>query len=75
MAGLIQAIVVNALFQGGVYLLGFVGGHGSTHRRDPRRRLGLLLLGALIILVRTVLHKGLLEAALEAAARGGSNHA
>jgi len=74
-AGLLQAMVVNALFQGGVYLLGFVGGHGSTIGAILGVVWGLLLLGALIILVRTVLHEGLLEAALESAARGGSNHA
>ncbi|WP_237706814.1 PrsW family glutamic-type intramembrane protease [Kribbella flavida] len=73
--GLLQAIVVNALFHGGVYLLGFVGGHGSTLGAILGVLWGLLLLGALIIRVRTVLHKGLLEAALESAARGGSNHA
>ncbi|QNE22327.1 PrsW family intramembrane metalloprotease [Kribbella qitaiheensis] len=73
--GLAQAMVVNALFQGGVYLLGFVGGHGSTIGAILGVVWGVVLLGALIILVRTVLHKGLLEAALESAARGGSNHA
>ncbi|WP_433022349.1 PrsW family glutamic-type intramembrane protease [Kribbella sp. CA-294648] len=73
--GVLQAMVVNAVFQGGVYLLGFVGGRGSTIGAVLGVVWGLLLLGALIILVRTVLHKGLLEAALESAARGGSNHA
>lgn len=73
--GVLQAIVVNALFQGGVYLLGFVGGQGSWIGAVLGVIWGLLLLGALIVLVRTVLHKGLLEAALESAARGGSNHA
>jgi RsiW-degrading membrane proteinase PrsW (M82 family) len=73
--GLLQAMAVNAVFQGGVYLLGFVGGRGSTIGAVLGVVWGLLLLGALIILVRTVLHKGLLEAALESAARGGSNHA
>jgi RsiW-degrading membrane proteinase PrsW (M82 family) len=73
--GVLQAIAVNALFQGGVYLLGFVGGQGSWIGAILGVIWGLLLLGALIVLVRTVLHKGLLEAALESAARGGSNHA
>ncbi|WBQ02370.1 PrsW family glutamic-type intramembrane protease [Kribbella sp. CA-293567] len=73
--GLIQAMAVNAAFQGGVYLLGFIGGRGSTIGAILGVVWGLVLLGALIILVRTVLHKGLLEAALESAARGGSNHA
>jgi RsiW-degrading membrane proteinase PrsW (M82 family) len=73
--GLLQAMLVNALYQGGVYLLGFVGGYSSTIGAILGVVWGLLLLGALIIRVRTVLHKGLLEAALESAARGGSNHA
>jgi len=73
--GLLQAMAVNALFQGGVYLLAFVGGRGSTIGAILGVVWGLVLLGALIIRVRTVLHKGLLEAALESAARGGSNHA
>jgi RsiW-degrading membrane proteinase PrsW (M82 family) len=74
-AGLLQAMLVNALFQGGVYLLSFVGGRSSAIGAILGVVWGLVLLGALIILVRTVLHKGLLEAALESAARGGSNHA
>ncbi|HEU4947491.1 MAG TPA: PrsW family glutamic-type intramembrane protease [Kribbella sp.] len=74
-AGLLQAMLVNALFQGGVYLLSFVGGRSSAVGAILGVVWGLVLLGALIILVRTVLHKGLLEAALESAARGGSNHA
>jgi RsiW-degrading membrane proteinase PrsW (M82 family) len=73
--GLLQAMAVNAVFQGGVYLLGFVGGRGSTVGAILGVVWGLVLLGALIILVRTVLHKGLLEAALESAARGGSHYA
>lgn len=74
-AGLLQAMLVNALFQGGVYLLSFVGGRNSAIGAILGVVWGLLLLGGLIILVRSVLHKGLLEAALESAARGGSNHA
>jgi RsiW-degrading membrane proteinase PrsW (M82 family) len=74
-AGLLQAMLVNALFQGGVYLLSFVGGRSSAIGAILGVVWGLVLLGALIILVRTVLHKGLLEAALESAARGGSSHA
>jgi RsiW-degrading membrane proteinase PrsW (M82 family) len=74
-AGLMQAMLVNALFQGGVYLLSFVGGRSSAIGAILGVLWGMVLLGALIILVRTVLHKGLLEAALESAARGGSRHA
>lgn len=73
--GLVQAIVVNALFNGGAYLLGFVGGRGSVLGQILAVVWGLLLLGALIIRVRTVLHRGLLEAALEAASRGGTKNA
>jgi hypothetical protein len=74
-AALLQAMLVNALFQGGVYLLSFVGDRSSAIGAILGVLWGLVLLGALVILVRTVLHKGLLEAALESAARGGSNHA
>lgn len=75
MAGVIQAIVVNALFWVGVYLLGFVGGRGSTWGAVLGVVWGVLLLAALVIRVRTVLHKGLLEAALESASKGGSRYA
>lgn len=74
-AGVLQAIAVNALFNGGAYLLGFVGGRGSFVGQVLAVVWGLLILGALVIRVRTVLHKGLLEAALEAASRGGSKNA
>jgi len=74
-AGLLQAIGANILFWGGVYLLSFVGGSGSLIGSILPVAWGLLLLGALVIRVRTVLHKSLLEAALESAGRGGSNHA
>jgi PrsW family intramembrane metalloprotease len=74
-AGVVQAIVVNALFNGGAYLLGFVGGRGSVLGQILAVVWGLLILGALVIRVRTVLHRGLLEAALEAAGRGGSKNA
>jgi RsiW-degrading membrane proteinase PrsW (M82 family) len=74
-AGVLQAMLVNALFQGGAYLLSFVGGRNSAVGAILGVLWGLLLLGALVILVRTVLHMGLLEAALESAARGGSSHA
>lgn len=75
LAGVLQAMIVNALFHGGVYLLSFVGGRNSTIGAVLGVVWGLALLAALVVLVRTVLHKGLLEAALESAARGGSSHA
>ncbi|MBU3977620.1 MAG: zinc ribbon domain-containing protein [Actinobacteria bacterium] len=65
--GLLLAIVANILFSGGVYLLGFVG--------TPSLSLvlqvlwGLLVLGLLILRLRTVLQTALLEGALEAASR------
>lgn len=73
--GTAQAVVVVALYQIGVYLLGFVSGRGSLVGALLGALWGVLLLGALLIRVRSVLHKGLLEAALESAARGGSSHA
>ncbi len=74
-AGLLQAIVVNAAFNGGTYLLSFLGGRGSLLGQALGLVWGLLILGALVIRIRTVLHEGLLEAALEAAGRGGSKNA
>lgn len=65
--GLLEAVVANVLYGGGVYLFGFV----------PNATLGVLLsiiwgmliAAVLILRVRTVLHHGLMEAALEAEAR------
>lgn len=69
------AMAMLAVYQGGVYLLGFVG-------RQPMGQIlgmawGLLLLAVLILRVRTVLHVGLLEAALKtrAVATSGSTDA
>ena len=61
------AIVANALYQGGVYLLTFVG-------TQPLGQIlglvwGLLILGLLVLRLRNVLHLGLMEAALESSAR------
>jgi len=74
-AGVLQAVAVNAAFNGGAYLLGFIGGRGSLLGQVLGLVWGLLILGALVVRVRTVLHKGLLEAALESASRGGSKNA
>jgi len=65
----VTAVVANALYQAGVYLLGFVG-------HQPLGQIlgvvwGLLILGLLILRLRNVLHLGLMEAALERAARDG----
>lgn len=63
-----DAIGANVLYAGGVYLLGFIP--------NPALSLvlsivwGLAILAVLIIRIRTVLHKGLMEAVLESTARG-----
>ena len=67
--GFVTAVVANALYQAGVFLLGFVG-------HQPLGQIlgvvwGLLVLGLLILRLRNVLHLGLMEAALERAAREG----
>ncbi|WP_051215368.1 protease PrsW [Granulicoccus phenolivorans] len=67
--GLVEAIGANVAFGAAMYLLGFV--------TQPALRVGLqlvcgaVILAILIIRVRTVLHVGLMEAALEHAARRG----
>lgn len=65
----VLSMVVWALYQAGVYLLGFVG-------HQPLGQIlgvawGLVLLSVLILRLRTVLHVGLMEAALESEARLG----
>jgi hypothetical protein len=63
------AIGANVLYATGVYLLGYVG---SANVSLPLQVLwGLLVLAVLILRLRTVLQTGLLEGALEAAARAG----
>ncbi|HEY3337167.1 MAG TPA: PrsW family glutamic-type intramembrane protease [Propionicimonas sp.] len=65
--GVALAIGANVLYSTGIYLLGYVG---SPNVALPLQVLwGLLILGGLIIRLRTVLQTGLLEGALEAAAR------
>ena len=61
------AMGANVLYATGIYLLGYVG---SPNVAVPLQVMwGLLLLGGLIIRLRTVLQAGLLEGALETAAR------
>jgi hypothetical protein len=67
--GLAEAIAANIAFQAGIYLFGFVG--DDTLSVVLSVAWGLLLLGVLILRVRSVLHTGLLEAALERSARDG----
>ncbi|HEX5335480.1 MAG TPA: PrsW family glutamic-type intramembrane protease [Propionicimonas sp.] len=61
------AVGANVLYATGIYLLGYVG---SPNVALPLQVMwGLLILGGLIIRLRTVLQAGLTEGALEAAAR------
>jgi PrsW family intramembrane metalloprotease len=65
--GVALAVGANVLYSTGVYLLGYVG---SPNVSLPLQVLwGLLILGGLILRLRTVLQTALLEGALEAAAR------
>ena len=65
--GVVMAVAANILFNGGVYLLGFVA--PSSLSLVLQVVWGLVVLGVLILRLRTVLQAGLLEAALEAASR------
>jgi hypothetical protein len=63
------AVGANVLYATGVYLLGYVGGPSISLALQALW--GLVVLAVLILRLRTVLHTGLLEGALEAAARDG----
>lgn len=67
--GLIEAIVANIAYAGGIYLLGQIG--NPTLRIMLQLGWALLVLAVFIIRVRNVLHHGLMEAALESSAREG----
>lgn len=69
--GLAEAILANVAYTGGIYLLGVIG--NPTLRVMLQALLGLAILAVLIIRVRNVLHVGLMEAALESAARHGTS--
>ncbi|MGC3954212.1 MAG: zinc ribbon domain-containing protein [Propionicimonas sp.] len=69
-AGLALAVGVNILYAIGVYLLGFVG--NPSLAVTLQLIWGVILLGLLVLRLRSVLHIGLTEAALEAAANSGS---
>lgn len=69
-SGLALAVGVNILYATGVYLLGFVG--NSSLAVALQLIWGIALLALLILRLRSVLHIGLTEAALEAAANSGS---
>lgn len=67
--GLLEAVLANALYAGGIYLLGYL--ENPTLRVMLQVAWALVILAVLIIRVRNVLHLGLMEGALEATARGG----
>ena len=67
--GVVEAVLANIGFWGGIYLLSFVS--NPTTSVVLSTAWGLLILGILILRVRNVLHTGLLEAALERSARDG----
>jgi hypothetical protein len=65
--GVGEAILANCAYQAGTYLFSFVG--DATLGVVLSILWGLLILAILILRVRTVLHAGLMEAALERSAR------
>lgn len=67
--GVLEAVLANVAYSGGIYLLGQVT--EPTLRVILQLLWALLILAVLIIRVRNVLHHGLMEAALEASARKG----
>ncbi len=66
--GVGEAILANSAYQAGTYLFSFVG--DATLGVILSILWGLLILAILILRIRTVLHSGLMEAALERSARG-----
>lgn len=66
----LEAMVLLILFEAGLYFTGLLGG---TTGLVLGMLWALLLTGAALVRVRTVLQKALLEGALEAAARSGSS--
>ncbi|WP_188896981.1 PrsW family intramembrane metalloprotease [Microlunatus endophyticus] len=64
--GFAEAVLANIAYAAGSYLFSFLSGSKGTLLT---LLWGLLILGVLILRVRNVLHTGLMEAALEAAAR------
>jgi hypothetical protein len=67
--GVGEAILANAAYQAGTYLFSFVG--DATLGVILSIFWGLIILAILILRVRSVLHSGLMEAALERSARAG----
>jgi hypothetical protein len=69
--GVAEAVLANIAYQAGTYLFAFVG--SATLGVMLSIVWGLVILAILILRVRTVLHVGLMEAALERSARKGSH--
>ena len=67
--GLVEAVLANIGFWGGLYLLSSIG--NPTTSVVLSAGWGLLILAILVLRVRNVLHFGLMEAALERSARDG----
>ncbi|WP_026927314.1 PrsW family intramembrane metalloprotease [Granulicoccus phenolivorans] len=67
--GLGEAILANIVYGGGIYLLKFIG--NPTLEVILQLVLALIIVGILVLRIRNVLHAGLMEAAMEAAARQG----
>lgn len=67
--GLADALLAQVAYAGGIFLLGHID--NATLRVMLQLVWALVILGVLIIRVRTILHTGLMEAALEASAREG----
>lgn len=67
--GLADALLAQVAYAGGIFLLGHID--DATLRVMLQLIWALVILGVLIIRVRTILHTGLMEAALEASAREG----
>ncbi len=65
--GLAEAVVANIAYAAGSYLFSFLGNLALSISLNVVW--GVLILGILILRVRTVLHAGLMEAALERTAR------
>ncbi len=67
--GIAEAVMANIAYQAGTYLFSFVG--DATLGVFLSILWGLIILAALILRIRNVLHVGLMEAALERSARQG----
>ena len=68
--GFAEAVLANIAYAAGAYLFSFLPGSQGV---ILTLLLGLVILGVLILRIRNVLHVGLMEAALEAAARSDAS--